>query len=193
VLIRRRRAEDEGFASYDAGEPFSLDESEATAGDAAAVAEGPFLGDADLDLPAPIGAEAAGVDASAARPEEPVAAAGSPADSATGVATPPSATPRETSFMDQETQGPSAAGLPPVPSDFGPPAGDAEARVIQDLEQRIARLEARLEEVADGKNRLERQVVAQTEELRVQRAAIARTQRVLRSLSRPEDEPGEAP
>ena len=33
-------------------------------------------------------------------------------------------------------------------------------------------------------------VAAQTEELRVQRAAIARTQRAVRNLARPEDEVG---
>ena len=34
---------------------------------------------------------------------------------------------------------------------------------------------------------MERKIAAQTEELRVQRAAIARTQRAVRNLSRPED------
>ncbi len=58
----------------------------------------------------------------------------------------------------------------------------------QDLEQRLARLEERLGEVVDGNDRLGRQVAAQTEELRVQRAAIARTQRVLRDLSRAGEE-----
>jgi hypothetical protein len=45
--------------------------------------------------------------------------------------------------------------------------------------------------VADAKERLERHVAAQTEELRVQRAAIARTQRVLRAVVKPEDVPSE--
>jgi hypothetical protein len=58
----------------------------------------------------------------------------------------------------------------------------------QELERRLAQLEERLEEVVDEKERLGRQVSAQTEELRVQRAAIARTQRVLRDLTRPADE-----
>jgi len=58
-----------------------------------------------------------------------------------------------------------------------------------ELERRLAHLETRLEEMVDAKERLERQVAAQTEELRVQRAAIARTQRVVRSISaNPEDE-----
>jgi hypothetical protein len=59
---------------------------------------------------------------------------------------------------------------------------------LPELERRLALLEQRLEEVIDAKDRLERQVSAQTEELRVQRAAIARTQRVLRTVVRPEDE-----
>jgi hypothetical protein len=60
-------------------------------------------------------------------------------------------------------------------------------RVIEELERRLAHLETRLEEVVDAKERLERHVAAQTEELRVQRAAIARTQRVLRTVVKPDD------
>jgi len=48
-------------------------------------------------------------------------------------------------------------------------------------------LERRLEQLAEARERLERQVAAQTEELRVQRAAIARTQRVVRTLTKGED------
>jgi hypothetical protein len=48
-------------------------------------------------------------------------------------------------------------------------------------------LERRIEQLAEARERLERQVAAQTEELRVQRAAIARTQRVVRSLTKGED------
>jgi hypothetical protein len=59
---------------------------------------------------------------------------------------------------------------------------------MAELERRLTLLEQRLEEVIDAKDRLERQVSAQTEELRVQRAAIARTQRVLRTVVRPEDD-----
>jgi len=50
-------------------------------------------------------------------------------------------------------------------------------------ERRIGQLERRLEELVEARERLERQVAAQTEELRVQRAAIARTQRVLRTVA----------
>ena len=73
------------------------------------------------------------------------------------------------------------------------PAGtglDAE----DEAERRIAHLEKRIEELAEAKDRLDRQVAAQTEELRVQRAAIARTQRVLRSIApKGEDEPPSEP
>jgi hypothetical protein len=74
-----------------------------------------------------------------------------------------------------------------------PPVGtglDAE----DEAERRIAHLEKRIEELAESKDRLERQIAAQTEELRVQRAAIARTQRVLRSIApKGDDEPSSEP
>jgi len=72
-----------------------------------------------------------------------------------------------------------------------PPAGKVAPGPGQELERRVAQLEERMEEVIDAKDRLGRQLAAQTEELRVQRAAIARTQRVLRDLTRPDDEPTE--
>lgn len=61
-------------------------------------------------------------------------------------------------------------------------------RMMQEFERRMSAMESRLDEVSEAKERLERQVAAQTEELRVQRAAIARTQRALRNLHRPDDE-----
>jgi phosphate uptake regulator len=67
-----------------------------------------------------------------------------------------------------------------------PPAASADPS--QELERRLTQLEERLDEMVDAKDRLGRQIAAQTEELRVQRAAIARTQRVLRDLTRPGDE-----
>ncbi|MFT5442112.1 MAG: hypothetical protein ACI8W3_001154 [Myxococcota bacterium] len=66
--------------------------------------------------------------------------------------------------------------------------GSEALRMLREFEQRMAAMESRLDEVTEAKERLERQVAAQTEELRVQRAAIARTQRALRNLSRPGDE-----
>ncbi len=66
-------------------------------------------------------------------------------------------------------------------------AGIEPERREEELERRVAHLEKRLDEVAEAKDRLERQLSTQNEELRVQRAAIARTQRVLRNLSQPGD------
>jgi len=76
------------------------------------------------------------------------------------------------------------AATSPIPSE---PGRVDLARLAADLERRIIQAETRLSDLAEGRERLERHIAAQTEELRVQRAAIARTQRVLRSLMRPED------
>jgi len=69
----------------------------------------------------------------------------------------------------------------------------ADADSGDENERRLAHLEKRIEELADAKDRLERQVAAQTEELRVQRAAIARTQRVLRSVAPKTDDDSSEP
>jgi len=58
------------------------------------------------------------------------------------------------------------------------------SRLVRELEKRMGQLESRLDEANAARERLERQVTAQSEELRVQRAAIARTQRALRGMSR---------
>jgi hypothetical protein len=93
---------------------------------------------------------------------------------------------------DEEKETGGGVFVAPEPADTGEPVqlvpGGEVMRVVEDLERRMGQMETRLEEVMDAKERLERQVSAQTEELRVQRAAIARTQRVLRNVSRPEDE-----
>jgi hypothetical protein len=84
---------------------------------------------------------------------------------------------------------------------IGPPPKDEEAAqglrrasvgadAGDDSERRMAHLERRIEELVDARERLERQVAAQTEELRVQRAAIARTQRVLRTVAPRTEEEG---
>jgi hypothetical protein len=75
---------------------------------------------------------------------------------------------------------PSAAG---VPEEF--------QQMMREMNRRVESLEGRIDELVDARDRLERQVAAQTEELRVQRAAIARTQRAVRNLARPEDGDGE--
>ena len=58
-------------------------------------------------------------------------------------------------------------------------------QMMRETARRVEALEARCDELVDARDRLERQVAAQTEELRVQRAAIARTQRAVRNLARP--------
>ena len=97
--------------------------------------------------------------------------------------------------MDMET-----ANLPTKRGDFSvPPAavvsGDDSnlSQLVQDLASRVGNLETRLNEANDSREKLERQVAAQSEELRVQRAAIARTQRALRSLSRSEEDQATEP
>jgi hypothetical protein len=75
-----------------------------------------------------------------------------------------------------------------------PGAGGGDvARLVQELERRVAQMETRLDESIDARERLERQVAAQSEELRVQRAAIARTQRALRTINRSEDDQATEP
>jgi len=61
---------------------------------------------------------------------------------------------------------------------------------IQELERRVVSAETRLDEALEAAERMERKIAAQTEELRVQRAAIARTQRAVRNLTRPDEESG---
>jgi hypothetical protein len=101
--------------------------------------------------------------------------------------------------VGEDVDTPSVAAPPafePAAPAFGAMAPEAidetelteeEMRLIEELDRRLAHLETRLEEVVDAKERLERHVAAQTEELRVQRAAIARTQRVLRTVVKPDD------
>ncbi len=73
-------------------------------------------------------------------------------------------------------------------------AGDGDVtRMLREFESRLVKLETQLEEANDARERLERQVTAQAEELRVQRAAIARTQRALRGMSRGDEEQATEP
>ncbi len=67
------------------------------------------------------------------------------------------------------------------------------ARMLQDLERRMQTLEAKLDDANESREKLERQVAAQSEELRVQRAAIARTQRALRTMSRGDEDKATEP
>ena len=59
--------------------------------------------------------------------------------------------------------------------------------VLQEIENRVAQLEGRIDAILAERDGVDKQMDAHTEELRVQRAAIARTQRAVRTLSRPED------
>ena len=82
----------------------------------------------------------------------------------------------------------------PAPTMATSTAGDSDVtRLVRELERRIAQVETRLDEANDARERLERQVAAQSEELRVQRAAIARTQRALRGLNRGDEEQATEP
>jgi hypothetical protein len=102
--------------------------------------------------------------------------------------------PQEGSDMDQQISENASTvilGSTPIASvGVSEQAGDGAdvTRMFTEFERRVASLESRLDEAVDARERLERQVAAQTEELRVQRAAIARTQRAVRNLSRPEED-----
>jgi len=115
------------------------------------------------------------------------------------------ATEPETGLYNEDSEGEKpmdmdTTNLPTERDEFSvPPAsvmsgGDNDmSQLVQELASRIANLETRLDEANDSRERLERQVAAQSEELRVQRAAIARTQRALRSLSRSEEDQATEP
>jgi hypothetical protein len=89
--------------------------------------------------------------------------------------------------ISREQVNESLGGMPPVgggiPEEF--------QQMMREMNRRVESLEGRIDELVDARDRLERQVAAQTEELRVQRAAIARTQRAVRNLARPEDGEGD--
>jgi hypothetical protein len=80
----------------------------------------------------------------------------------------------------------SGQSTPPPIEDAG--GSEEVMQLVRELERRVAAVESKLDEAVESRERLERQVAAQTEELRVQRAAIARTQRAVRNLTRTEEE-----
>jgi hypothetical protein len=85
-------------------------------------------------------------------------------------------------------------GAPAGPGPIAATSPDPDVlRVVHELERRMGQLEGKLTESNEARERLERQVAAQSEELRVQRAAIARTQRALRSLSRGDEDKATEP
>lgn len=102
-------------------------------------------------------------------------------------APPPSAPPEPVSAPE-----PDAAPFPGIAAAPLAAPDTAAERTLSEIERRLRHIETRIEEMADSRERLDRQLAAHTEELRVQRSAIARAQRVLRNLTRPDDG-GEAP
>ncbi len=88
--------------------------------------------------------------------------------------------------------GPGGAATEPVPaaptSASAVPSPPSGAQGGGSLETRVAQLESTLAQLAQARENMERQLAAQTEELRVQRAAIARTQRVVRSFGEGEED-----
>ncbi len=81
----------------------------------------------------------------------------------------------------------SPVALAAAPTLEANPVAAQAGQISAEVERRVAELERRLEQLTEARERLERQVAAQTEELRVQRAAIARTQRVVRTIAKTED------
>jgi hypothetical protein len=115
------------------------------------------------------------------------------------------ADPNAATTMGDQSMNQGTSDLPADPDRVGaPPASPAGARssaapdsdvlrVVHELERRMAQLESKLQESNEARERLERQVAAQSEELRVQRAAIARTQRALRTMSRGDEDKATEP
>ncbi len=93
------------------------------------------------------------------------------------------------SEMDVAMDLPIERGARPAPM----ASDSASSPLLEELERRMAQLESRLDAANEARERLERQVTAQSEELRVQRAAIARTQRALRGMTRIGDEQATEP
>ena len=95
---------------------------------------------------------------------------------------------KEDETMDVEghdLQGDTTLAASPVSPTGSAAASDSEiGRRFRNFERRMEQLEARLDEALGARERLERQVAAQAEELRVQRSSIARTQRAVRSIGR---------
>jgi hypothetical protein len=102
------------------------------------------------------------------------------------------ATSKGDATMNQELSDLPADRASAPPSSPAAASGDI-ARVVEEMQSRMAQLESRLDEANDAREKLERQVAAQSEELRVQRAAIARTQRALRSMTRTGDDKATEP
>ena len=84
----------------------------------------------------------------------------------------------------EESLPPEKAALPPTQPANGAAPDESQ---LEALGYRVEALEFALERALEGRERLEAQLVAQGEQLRVQLAALARTQRAVRALSRSHD------
>ena len=129
--------------------------------------------------PAAIEAEDSLFDDAGAPPGEPEPSGDAPMDT-------------EMDFPVDRRTSPPAARMGGSAAPAAAPSPDV-ARMLQEFERRIATLEARLDESNEAREKLERQVAAQSEELRVQRAAIARTQRALRTMTRGDEDKATEP
>ncbi len=72
----------------------------------------------------------------------------------------------------------------PAEKSTAPETAPGLEHTVTTLENRVEELTRRLERAGETRDRLQRQLESHTEELRVQRSALARTQRVVRSLMR---------
>jgi len=93
------------------------------------------------------------------------------------------------SLIDGAPEPPAPEIIEPAPAAVDVYAAAEEAVALaRGFEEKIRVLQEQLEEALASRERVERQMAAQNEELRVQRAAIARTQRAVRNISRPEED-----
>ncbi|NNL87291.1 MAG: hypothetical protein HKP27_16640 [Myxococcales bacterium] len=214
VLILRGQRRSDSFDTdvpYASDEPFSLDAAEVsdavdgtipTAPQASAMdgvgsedrtqPDVPFGGDPDEDLPAVVGQAGGpppllGTNEFADEPRPAFGAAAAAPSS--GAADEPAAAAGD--FGNEPAPSESPFGAPAEPAAPAPAfSGQSDAARSEELfaDERLAHLERKLKDLDEAKDRIERQLAAQSEELRVQRAAIARTQRVLRTVARTDDE-----
>lgn len=196
VLRRRRSNEDEDplytvMSADDAGAVVSMDDAypatEADARPPVLSSLGPYEPDAYEDASEPVfKPDATGQQMTLG--SVPVVEAAVPETPMLG----PDDTDSDSIFASEPEPEPIIVAAPPpisipVPEPVAPLVESPIAQISAEVERRVAELERRLEQLTEARERLERQVAAQTEELRVQRAAIARTQRVVRTIAKTED------
>jgi hypothetical protein len=191
VVLRRRRsipkdldvmaiAEDSDGAGTASAEGFSMDDLSSGSTAAAQTDDDDFFGDLDsptTETTPPVATAAAAATGGSIFDDD--------EDSASVAADTQGEAMMEQDFSDVQADSSAAASPSPAVADIG--------RIVQDLQARVSALEGKLEEANEARERLERQAAAQSEEMRVQRAAIARTQRALRSMSRGDEDKATEP